>query len=151
MEFRNRLITELQLTSNQLGKVDTVFADARTRYQGLRDVAAEERPKARDRITAELRARVGDLLNAEQKLKYATMLAEAASRTSSRGRIYLLDAEGKAVAYSVRLGISDGSSTELLVAPGSPQAALLVEGATVVTGTVTPPAGSQSRGPRLTF
>ena len=65
--------------------------------------------------------------------------------------IYLLDAEGKAVAYSVRLGISDGSSTELLVAPGSPQAALLVEGATVVTGTVTPPAGSQSRGPRLTF
>lgn len=151
-EFRNRLVSELQLTTDQIAKVDGLFADARPRYMALRDLAAEERPKARDRITADLRARIGDVLTPEQKTRYATMLAEAASRTSTRGRIYLLDAEGKPRAYNVRLGISDGSSTELIVAPNSPQAAELVEGATVVIGTSAPAAGSAtSRGPRLSF
>lgn len=151
-EFRNRLVSELQLTADQIAKVDGLFADARPRYMALRDLAAEERPKARDRITADLRARIGDVLTPEQKTRYATMLAEAASRTSTRGRIYLLDAEGKPRAYNVRLGISDGSSTELIVAPNSPQAAELVEGATVVIGTSAPAAGSAtSRGPRLSF
>lgn len=151
-EFRNRLVSELQLTTDQIAKVDGLFADARPRYMALRDLPAEERPKARDRITADLRARIGDQLTPEQKARYATMLAEAASRTSTRGRIYLLDAEGKPRAYNVRLGISDGSSTELIVAPNSPQAAELVEGATVVIGTSAPAAGSAtSRGPRLSF
>ena len=150
-EFRHRLIADLQLSTDQLTKVDAMFADARTRYMGLRDVAAEERPKARDRITADMRARIGDVLNAEQKPKYAAMLAEAAGRTSTRGRIYLLDEQGKPRAFNVRLGISDGSSTELMVAPGTPQAALLVEGATVIIGTVAPPPSATSRGPRLSF
>ena len=150
-EFRHRLIADLQLSTDQLTKVDAMFADARTRYMGLRDVAAEERPKARDRITADLRSRIGDVLNAEQKPKYAAMLAEAAGRTSTRGRIYLLDEQGKPRAFNVRLGISDGSSTELMVAPGTPQAALLVEGATVIIGTVAPPPSATSRGPRLSF
>ncbi len=151
-EFRNRLQAELQLSADQQAKVDAMFADARNRFMALRDVAAEERPKARDRITADLRARVGDLLNAEQKLKYATLLTEAASRTTTRGRIFLLDEHGKATAYNVRLGISDGTSTELIVAPGSPQAALLVEGASVIIGTIAPAtSGPATRGPRLTF
>ncbi len=151
-EFRNRLQAELQLSADQQAKVDAMFADARNRFMALRDVAAEERPKARDRITADLRARVGDLLNAEQKVKYATVLTEAASRTTTRGRIFLLDELGKATAYNVRLGISDGTSTELIVAPGSPQAALLVEGASVIIGTIAPAtSGPATRGPRLTF
>ncbi len=74
---------------------------------------------------------------------------------SQRGRIYLLDAKGQPQAYDVRLGVSDGTATELLVRPDSPNAAELVEGATVVTGVTggAPASATPARqaGPRLGF
>ena len=153
-EFRNRLVNDLQLSAAQIATVDSIFAETRPKYGSLRDLPAEERPKARDRITAELRAKIGDTLTPEQKTKYATLLAEAASRTSTRGRIYLLGADGKPAAYNVRLGITDGTSTELLVAPNSPNADVFKEGATIVIGTsggagAAKPAGPS--GPRMAF
>ena len=153
-EFRNRLVTELQLTPAQVEKVDAIYAESRPRFAQLRDLPAEERPKARDRITADIRARIGELLSAEQKPKYASMQAEAAGRTSTRGRIYLLGEGNKPKAFNVRLGITDGSSTELMVAPNSPDAAELKEGALVITGVSSPgapPAGARPSGPRMPF
>jgi HlyD family secretion protein len=153
-EFRARLATELQLTPAQLEKVDAIYADVRPRFMQLRDLPAEERPKARERISADVRARIGDLLTPEQKPKYAAILAEAGSRTTTRGRIYLLGEDGKPKAFNVRLGITDGTSTELIVAPSSPDAGELKEGATVVTGVNTPGAGAtpaRPTGPRMAF
>ncbi|MDP1685526.1 MAG: hypothetical protein Q8L67_09805, partial [Hydrogenophaga sp.] len=79
----------------------------------------------------------------------------AGRATSQRGRIFLLDAKGQPEAFDVRLGVSDGTSTELLLRPDSPNAAALVEGATVVTGVTGGPAASatapRSGGPRLGF
>jgi biotin carboxyl carrier protein len=135
-EFRNRVVSELRLNAEQTAKVDAIYAEVRPKFMALRDLPAEERGKARDRITAEVRARIGDVLSAEQKPKYATLLAEAASRASTRGRIYLLDDQGKPRAYNVRLGITDGTSTELIVSSGSANAEQLIEGATVITGVV---------------
>ncbi|MDP2368875.1 efflux RND transporter periplasmic adaptor subunit [Rhodoferax sp.] len=152
--LRERLVTELQLSAAQVEKVDAVYAEARPRFGQLRDLSAEERPKARERITADVRARIGDLLTPEQKLKYAALVAESAGRTNTRGRIYLLDAQGKPKAYSVRLGISDGTSTELLVPPNSPEVQDLKEGAVVIVGTVggAGPGGKPaSGGPRMPF
>jgi len=156
-EFRNHLVTELALTPSQVEKVDAIYADARPRFATLRDVPAEERTKARDRITADIRARIGDLLTPEQKPKYAVLVAQAASRQSTRGRIYLMGEDGKPVAYNVRLGITDGTSTELIVSPNSPDAAVFKEGAVVIIGTLTPGStGSQTpkpaaAGPRMPF
>jgi HlyD family secretion protein len=156
-EFRNRLVAELALTPSQVEKVDAIYADARPKFATLRDLSAEERPKARDRIMADIRARIGDLLTPEQKPKYAVLVAQAASRQSTRGRIFLLGEDGKPVAYNVRLGITDGTSTELIVGSNSPDAAALKEGAVVITGTITPGAGGSSApkpaatGPRMPF
>jgi HlyD family secretion protein len=154
-EFRQRLVTELQLTPAQNEKVDAIYADMRPKFMQLRDLPAEERPKARERLMADIRARIGDVLTPEQKPKYAAMVAEAAGRTSSRGRIYLLGEDGKPKAYNVRLGISDGTSTELLVAPNSPDAGELKEGAQVITGVVAPggaaPRPAGPTGPRMAF
>jgi HlyD family secretion protein len=152
-EFRNRLVTELKLGADQAAKVDAVIAEARPRFMGLRDLPAEERPKGRDRIMGDLRARIGDTLTPEQKVRYAALQAESAGRTNTRGRIYLMGADGKPKAFSVRLGISDGSSTELLVAPGSQAAAEVREGAAVITGVLTSASGGSrpSGGPRLPF
>ncbi len=145
-EFRNRLVTELQLSPDQQAKVDAVYAQARPKLAALRDMAAPDRPKARERIMADTRAQIGELLTTEQKPKYAALQAEASSRTSTRGRIYLQGADGKPVAYNVRLGITDGTSTELLVMPNAPNAELFKEGTLVIIGTLTGAAGGGSGG-----
>ena len=96
------------------------------------------------------------LLTPEQKPRYAAMVVEQAGRTVTRGRIYLMDAEGKPKAFNARLGISDGSNTELIVSPNSTDADALKEGAAIITGTVTQgsastPARSGATGPRMVF
>jgi HlyD family secretion protein len=155
-EFRARLQAELKLTPAQLEKVDAIYAEARPKFMQLRELPAEERTKARDRISADVRARIGELLTPEQKPGYAAILAEGVGgRATTRGRIYLLAADGKPRAFNVRLGITDGTSTELVVPPNAPDAAELKEGATVVTGVNTPgapAAGARpAAGPRMAF
>ena len=153
-EFRARLQAELKLTPSQLEKVDAIYADVRPRFMQLRDLPAEERTKARERISAEVRSRIGDILTPEQKPGYAAILAESSGRASTRGRIYLLADDGKPRAYNVRLGITDGTSTELIVPPGSPDAGDLKEGATVIIGINTPGSTAtpaRAAGPRMAF
>lgn len=159
IDIRNRLVAELQMPQAQADKLDAIYAAARPKYGALRDMPPEERGKARDRISAEVRAQINDILTPEQKPRYAQLVAEAASRqgANTRGRIYLQGEDGKPVAYNVRLGITDGTSTELIVMPNSPNADKLVEGATVITG-VAAGGGSGSSGgakpaagPRLPF
>ncbi|MGA1328366.1 MAG: efflux RND transporter periplasmic adaptor subunit [Rubrivivax sp.] len=76
------------------------------------------------------------------------------ARSAVRGRLNLLAPDGRPSAYEVRVGITDGAMTELLLAPGSPLAEVLREGATVVVGvaggTGTGPTRS-SAGPRPPF
>ena len=58
------------------------------------------------------------------------------------------------MAYNVRLGITDGVATELIVAPGSPNAGELREGATVITGVNAPGSAAPRNatpGPRPMF
>ena len=153
-EFRNRLVGELQMSGDQQQKLDALFAETRPKFAAMRDATPEERPKVRERIMAELRGKINDFLTPEQKTKYAALLAEMGSRTSSRGRIYLLNAEGKPVAYNVRLGITDGTSTELLLQANSPLAEVMKEGATVITGVsggTGPAPANRSTGPRMPF
>ncbi len=153
-ELRDRLASELQLTPAQLAALDALIAGMRPRFGELRALAEEERPKARERLLAELRARIGEQLTDEQKQRYQRMLAESGTRQGTRGRIYLLGDDGKPRAYDVRLGISDGVMTELSVAPGSPDAKAVAEGAAVITAVLGAGVPSQRPGggmPRLPF
>jgi HlyD family secretion protein len=150
-EQRQRLIDELALTPEQVEQVDAIFAALRPRFGELRNLAEGERGKARDRILADMRAQIAERLTPEQKARYQKLQAESAGRQTTRGRIYLLGDDGKPRAYNVRLGISDGVTTELIMPPGSPDAAVLVEGAAVITAVVsagTPPTGAARPGPR---
>lgn len=133
-ELRGRLVAGLGLSQEQTQKVDAIFAAARPRFAELRALPEDERAKARERLVADLRAQVAEQLTPEQKTRYAALAAEMAGRQTTRGRLYLLADDGRPRAYEVRLGISDGVSTELVVPPGSLDAAALKEGATVVTG-----------------
>ena len=68
-----------------------------------------------------------------------------AGRTSTRGRIYVNGTDGKPKALNVRLGVSDGSMTELLLGPNAP--AELKEGAEVIAGTKSATAGGAAKAP----
>jgi HlyD family secretion protein len=133
-EFRNRVVKELQLSAVQTAQVDAIYSETRPKFMALRDLAPEERAKARDGLTADIRARIADALTPEQKPKFAALVAEAASRTSTRGRIYVMDEQGKPKAFNARLGITDGTSTELIVSASSADAKALTEGASVIIG-----------------
>ncbi|WP_298830483.1 efflux RND transporter periplasmic adaptor subunit [uncultured Piscinibacter sp.] len=77
-----------------------------------------------------------------------------AGRAPALGRLHTLDDQGAAQAWNVRLGISDGVSTELLVPPDGPLAQALREGTTVITGVNAPGAAGAQRpggGPRPMF
>ena len=155
-EFRNRLVAELKLDAAQVEKVDAIYTSVRPKFMQLRELSEADRAKTRERITADVRARIGDVLTPEQKARYGALVAEVAGRTVTRGRIYVLDAQGKPTALNVRLGISDGTSTELVVPAGSPEAAALTEGALVITGTTGAGAGPAAPrpttpGPRMMF
>jgi len=149
--MRDRLASDLQLTPQQLEKIDAIFAAQRGRMAELRNLPEEERGKARERMTAEMRAQIAEQLTPEQKAKYQQLATEMASRQVTRGRIYLLHDNGKPKAYNVRLGVSDGVMTEL-VAPTPPE---VKEGATVITAAIgadRPQApGTQRGGPRAPF
>lgn len=154
IENRNRLVAELKMDAAQAAKLDALYEAARPRFMALRDLPPEERPKARERISADVRAGIAALLSPVQQARYAAMVAEGASRQTARGRIHLLGEDGKPVAYNVRLGITDGTMTELIVPPSSPQALVLKEGATVITGVIGGAAAGAPRppaGPRLPF
>ncbi len=145
-QFRNLMVAQLALTPAQIEKVDAIYADARPKMMTLRELPQEERGKARERITAEIRAQLRDQMTPEQKPKFDVLVAASANRQVTRGKIYLMGADGKPKAYNVRLGITDGSSTELIVTPNSPDAAELKEGAAVIIGTVNTGATAGSSG-----
>lgn len=150
--FREGLATQVGLDAAQLEKVDAITAGLRPRFAALRELPEDERGKAAERVRAELRAQVAALLTPEQKPKYEQFIAETAERRggtggSTRGRVYVLDEQGQARAVAVRLGISDGSMTELLGGP-------LKAGEEVVTGTAPGAggaAGNRPGGPRPLF
>jgi HlyD family secretion protein len=78
---------------------------------------------------------------------------DGGGRAPTRGRIHILGPDGKPRAFFVRLGVSDGLATELLIGAGTagqPDADLIKEGAEVVIGESKPagaPPGAARTGP----
>ena len=149
-QFRERLVTELKLDEQQQQRLDPIFAEMRNKFMGLRDLPEEARGKQSAAIRAEMRAKVEDLLKPEQKEKYAQIVAESAGRAgggqSTRGRVYLL-VDGKPKAVDVRVGLSDGSMSEV-------NGEGIAEGVEVIVGSTGGPAGTTTQKgsqPRMFF
>jgi len=147
-QLRERLVKELKLDEAQQARVAAVFDQARGRFTALRELPEEARAKAAATVRAEIRAGVEEVLNAEQKARYAEIIAETAGRSSQggRGRLWVL-AEGKPRALEVRTGLTDGSSTEVS-GPG------VDEGIEVISGMLSAGAGApaaKGSPPRMFF
>ncbi len=139
--FRDRLERDLALTDSQRTQLDGIFTGMRERFLAVREAPESERAKLSEANRAEMRARINDILDEGQKKKYAEILVELSGRTVSRGRVFVPGPEGKPVAVELRLGLSDGSTTEVIAILNG---ASLAEGDPVYVGIV---GGASAPGP----
>lgn len=112
--FRQRLERELALTDAQRTQLDAIFGGMRERFMGLRDAPEGERAKLSERLRADMRAQIGEILDPAQKKKYAEILVELAGRSVARGRVFVPGPDGRPVPLELRLGLSDGAFTEVI-------------------------------------
>ena len=152
---RERLVAELKLDADQQAKAEAIFAGMREKFMAMRDMTEEERPKAAERNRAEIREKMMAILNDEQKKRYAEIIAEQAGRAPSRGRVWVTEPgdKGKSQpkAIQLRLGLTDGSMTEIVGGDLKEGQEVLV-GLAVAAGKAgaAAPAGAP-RGPRMPF
>jgi len=131
-EFRNRIQQELKPSDAQRAQLEEIFTESRQKFARVREMKGgasgdAARRKEAERIRAETNGRIAEILTPEQRPAWERLLAEAGSRgPSTSGRVYVLEnAEPKPL--DVRLGLSDGMSTEVLSG--------LAEGTEVIIGT----------------
>lgn len=145
---RERLVAELKLDAGQQARVDAIFDSMRDKFKAARDLPEAEKGKVQERNRAEIREQVSAILGPEQKKRYDEMASEAqAARTGGgggTGRLWLVGEDGKAKPVDVRLGLTDGSMTEIVSGD-------LKEGQEVITGQQTAATAKASGmpGPRL--
>jgi HlyD family secretion protein len=143
---RERLVAELKLDADQMAKVDAIFDSMRDKFKAARDLPEAEKGKAQERNRGEIRERISALLTPEQKKRYDEMAGEAqaarAGGGGGSGRIWIIGEDGKAKAVDVRLGLTDGSMTEIVSGD-------IKDGQEVIVGQQAAPKASGMPGPRL--
>jgi len=127
-QARQRLDSALEPDATQRAQLDTIFEDARGKFMALRDLSDDaERRRRSAQIRAELRARVMEILRPAQRESYERLIAESGARGRAvAARLWVLD-DGAPKPLEVRIGLSDGTSTELVSGD-------LREGAEVIVG-----------------
>jgi HlyD family secretion protein len=134
-QFRARIAEELKPDDAQKTRLEEIFAESRQKFARLREGGNDaDRRKQVERIRAETNARIAEMLKPEQKAAWERIQAEAGNRTQpSAGRAWTLQ-EGEPVPVELRLGLTDGSATEILSG--------LAEGAEVIVGVADSRAGA---------
>jgi HlyD family secretion protein len=147
-QFRERLVTELKLDAEQQGRLDPILGELRNKFMAARDLPEEQRGKALAAARNESRARIEEILKPEQRARYAELVAEQAGRagTATRGRVWVL-ADGKPKAIEVRVGLTDGTTTEI-AGEGIEEGAELLVG---TQGVNSPSAPAKGGPPRMFF
>jgi len=152
-EMGERLVTALGLSAEQQKKLEPILADAREQMAALRDLPDGENRARAAKIREATRAKIRDILTAEQRAKYDQFAGRqrrggAPVAGGTPGRIWVLDADSKPKPVWLTLGLSDGTMTEVLAGD-------LKEGQEVITGIAgaqqnrTTPGSSGGSAPRL--
>jgi HlyD family secretion protein len=147
---RERLTKELQLDAGQQAKLEAILNETRDRISAIATEDKGERRKQSERLRADSRTRIAEILNPEQRKRYEEMTpgrAGGGGRVVTSGRIWMLDDSGKPKAVNVRIGLADGTYSELVSGE-------LKEGTQVIVGTQADAKGRAQQtkgGPRFGF
>jgi HlyD family secretion protein len=128
--MRERLTRELSLSAEQQSRLDEILRDTRERIRAIPSEDKAERRKQSERLRAESRARIAEILEPGQRKRYEEMAAgdRGAGRGAASGRAWVVDDTGRLTSVEVRLGLADGTYTEVV-------GGALQEGTQVVVGT----------------
>jgi HlyD family secretion protein len=144
---RERLVRELKLTAEQQGRLDEIQRATREQIRAIETEDAQERSRRVQRLRAEARARISEMLTAEQRARYEELTAGRGrgGATVARGRVWVLDDTGRPTAVDVRVGLSDGTHSEIV-------GGALQEGSQVIVGLQADARRVQAKGgPRFGF
>ncbi len=148
-QFRQRVFEELKPDETQKAKLEQIFDDVRQKMVALRDMPKDgDRRKAGERLRADSRSRVMEVLTDAQKPVYERLLAEMGGGrgggATAAGRLWIPGLEGQPKAVEVKTGLTDGTSTEIAEGP-------LKEGDEVILGVGETPAAAKkaAAGPRM--
>jgi HlyD family secretion protein len=109
---RERLAKELKLDESQRLTLETLYGETGRKIRAVSAETPEDRQRQIAKLRAERQARIAAMLNDEQRARYEEIVAE--SRTAARGRVWTLDEGGEPKAVNVRLGLTDGTYSELV-------------------------------------
>jgi HlyD family secretion protein len=154
--FRERLISEVRPTPEQLAAIDGILEAGRERLRAERQGASlEELRRNAQVMRRDNMAKIAQALDPERRARFEKATAEMQAQNRQRqqrdttpGRVHILGEDGQPKAIDVRLGVTDGAVTEII--GGELQA-----GASLITGggPLRPPAqpalASRARSPRL--
>lgn len=143
--MKKALTEQLKLTDEQRKELDRIFAQSGAEIRAVfTSGASPEERRAKVRAIREAAAKQIDaMLDAEQKPKYAAIRAAAAGAPPAE--LFIVGPDGLAKPVRVRLGVGDGTSTEIITTA-------LKAGSEVIIGGGPRPAAADSSGPpRLRF
>jgi HlyD family secretion protein len=147
-QFRERLVAELKLDADQQARLDPILTDMRNKFMALREMPEESRARMAAAIRNESRLRIEDILRPEQKSRYAEIAAEGGrSGPQTSGRVWVLE-DGKPRSIEVRVGLTDGTATEISGA-GIAEGLELLSGTQAAAGSAAQPA--KGGPPRMFF
>jgi HlyD family secretion protein len=146
-EFLEAIKTEIKPGADQLREIEAAFAQMRQSF--LAGAGAGDGDARRERILAarrDLQQRIAGILTPEQKSVFDEIVKRQAAaggqRTAQSGRVFVVGRDGKPQGVTIRTGVTDGGSTEVI--------ADLDAGAEVIVGGGAP-TGAAQRGPRFGF
>jgi HlyD family secretion protein len=116
-QIRDRLVRELALTDDQQKKLEPILKESREQLRALQGLPDTERRPQAQKIREATRVKIRALLSDDQKARYETMTAAAGGdgdRPGLQGRVWVVGPDGKPAAVALTLGLSDGTSTEVL-------------------------------------
>jgi HlyD family secretion protein len=145
-EFVEAMKTELNLTAEQQKAIDAALADMRKLFAG--GPAGDSDPAARREAfrTArqELDDRIVAVLTPEQRPKLDEIRKRLSDSNAGQiGRVFILGGDGKPQGITVRIGATDGGSTEIISG--------LADGSQVIIGGGSRADAAASRAPRFGF
>jgi HlyD family secretion protein len=136
-----RLVRQIELTRDQQEKVRAIYGDIGQKIRDLRQqgMSRDELAPVIRQLRAGARPRIAALLNPEQLDKFRKIQAAREASPTRRGRVWVLDDDGKPASINVVYGISDGTSSEIVQGDLKP-------GQKVIVGTLEQPStGSRTR------
>ena len=154
--LRERLVQTYKLDAAQQQKLDAILQENRGQFSSLQGLPEQERQARVQKAREATRQKIREILTIEQRARYDADAGSApsggvvarAGRGASGGRVWVQASDGKLQPVQVVLGISDGTSTEIVRGE-------LKEGQEVVIGMAgaagatprpgTPPAGGAPR------